>query len=412
MVMLKHLITLILSGCYLLSFAQWDKFPGPAQSNFADIKFLSENEILVCGSDSIDFIGTGFIFRSSDAGQTWDTVHLQMTNAANSRVHRIHVVDEQNVYAANTTIGVLTSSDGGENWTPYPLNDFGVSTSTEAIHFINPDVGFVGDYEGDIYKTTDGGLNWIKVFEDQIGAISPVYDIDCANETECFARAAASHILLQSQDSGDSWTLVDGAPPTYLDGGMHVLNSDTIVMVTGESIILRTINGGNSWDTIPSPVPADYSDVHFVNNIGFAVGRNETIISSTDYGATWTLVQQDPESYEAITSVDMLNENQAIACTSFGNIFTWNLSTSLEEPEDENGDFEIYPNPFENEFYIRSNEYQIKDVKIFDVSGRMLIGYVFSKGENKMCCNENISNGIYFIRIETDGGVFLRKVIK
>jgi len=69
----------------------------------------------------------------------------------------------------------------------------------------------------------------------------------------------------------------------------------------------------------------------------------------------------------------------------------------------------IYPNPVKEELEIDSGELQINSVEIVDLSGKMI--YKFNNSINKINVSE-LSQGFYFVKIETDKGVITKKIVK
>ena len=83
---------------------------------------------------------------------------------------------------------------------------------------------------------------------------------------------------------------------------------------------------------------------------------------------------------------------------------------SIEEPLEQF--VKIYPNPFEDRFFVEDYEQVIKEIKIFDNTGRI----IKTVSETTQAVREiyaNFASGIYFINIETkDNRVMTKKMIK
>jgi len=70
----------------------------------------------------------------------------------------------------------------------------------------------------------------------------------------------------------------------------------------------------------------------------------------------------------------------------------------------------VYPNPTTGELYIQSSKFKVQSVEVYDVYGRKC-------HVSRVTCHENIdisnlSNGIYFVKVHTEDGVVVKKVIK
>jgi len=71
----------------------------------------------------------------------------------------------------------------------------------------------------------------------------------------------------------------------------------------------------------------------------------------------------------------------------------------------------IYPNPTTGELRVESGELRVDSIEIFDLFGKTC-------NVSRVTCNENemdisfLPAGIYFLRITTENGVIVRKVVK
>lgn len=75
-----------------------------------------------------------------------------------------------------------------------------------------------------------------------------------------------------------------------------------------------------------------------------------------------------------------------------------------------NADIQIYPNPVTEYFSVKSKEnYRIETVKIFDSSGKLMKNIM---NNNDKINVSDLSSGIYFVRIKTEKGEYLGKIIK
>ena len=72
--------------------------------------------------------------------------------------------------------------------------------------------------------------------------------------------------------------------------------------------------------------------------------------------------------------------------------------------------YNLYPNPAVTFFNIETNEnVHILNVQMFDFSGRKIKYWI---GNQKVFHIENIPSGIYFVHIQTENGVVVKKMIK
>ena len=187
-------------------------------------------------------IGNG-IYRSTDAGKTWDHKGLGETG----RIGRV-IIDPRNpdvVFAAamghsygpQQERGVFRTTDGGESWERVLFVDENTGASDIAMDPNNPRILFAGMWRleirtwgrnsgsmnGGIFRSTDGGTTWKRLEGNglpttttgKIGlAIAPsnsdrVYAlIETSDGEPREGRETESGVLWSSDDGGDHWTLI------------------------------------------------------------------------------------------------------------------------------------------------------------------------------------------------------------
>jgi photosystem II stability/assembly factor-like uncharacterized protein len=98
---------------------------------------------------------------------------------------------------------------------------------------------------------------------------------------------ATSTILFAGQSS---WQWVNPLPQGNILNSVWAINVDTAFAVGDYSTILKTTNGGLTWQVTPNAagfVEPLYA-VQFLNgSIGYAGGESGRILKTTDAGATW-----------------------------------------------------------------------------------------------------------------------------
>jgi len=91
------------------------------------------------------------------------------------------------------------------------------------------------------------------------------------------------------------------------------------------------------------------------------------------------------------------------------------VEVGIFEPRQELADVKVYPNPTTGELKIENGELKINNVEIFDVFGRKIEGMKErrSEGVKEVVLDiSGLSAGIYFVKIITEKGVAVKKVVK
>jgi len=122
-----------------------------------------------------------------------------------------------------------------------------------AIHFVDSMTGWAAGDAGAVYRTTDGGRSWKPLLSGVNANINFVHFMDWNH----------------------GWMIGDSTAKDDDDG---------------ESVLLSTINGGRTWmiQKIPNLLSVHFTDLQN----GWAVGRNATLLRTTNGGTDWTSVAE------------------------------------------------------------------------------------------------------------------------
>jgi photosystem II stability/assembly factor-like uncharacterized protein len=209
----------------------------------------------------------GGIWRTKDAGETWENLSNDLPNLAISWMAQS--ANNPNVFYASTGNafvsrgtnggGLLKSIDGGDTWNILPGTLNGDFTNIYRIT-INPgngneiivctvgrrEFGF-SDNRSRILKSTDGGLNWQLKYSKTGGHIQQVIH---ASPDTLFASINGEG-LIRSTNAGDDWIEI-WSPPSDDFGRMELAAMEQYVYVTvdegdGVDKIYKSFDHGESW---------------------------------------------------------------------------------------------------------------------------------------------------------------------
>ncbi|MEZ5026581.1 MAG: hypothetical protein R2739_08385 [Chitinophagales bacterium] len=207
---------------------------------------------------------------------------------------------------------IYKSTDGGNNWTYISKLDTSSTfrTYSRSVDFIDEDTGFVGTltvntFKGGIFKTTDKGLTWKKVFE-----VSDLGEGVCGmdhyeNMLVGVGTYAGPANLYISHDYGATFITKDLSSLASALVDCYIVNKDTF-FITGSSdtatherpLILKTTDGGNSFQVVSmlNAVGGYVWKIYFrPDGNGLASVENNFndpslygyVLRTTDFGATW-----------------------------------------------------------------------------------------------------------------------------
>jgi len=265
--------------------------------------------------------GIALVFLSCESAQVskqseWRS--LTDIPVAYSRYDDVFFFNKDLGWAANGAEGkVFKTTDGGMNW----IQQFELNTVYfRNIEFLNHNIGFLGTLSSDFYKTTDGGYTWQKV-NNIPGPIDAICGLDAFGENVVYGCGSffSPAYIIKSKDKGNTWQYIDMS--YYAESLVEVLFlNENIGFASGGSdtggVVLKTTNGGASWTVIYNSGIAgervwklqilnSNSNIMFgsVESIAPLTGK---LIKSTDGGNSW-ISREVPDTH--IQAVGFLTEN-------------------------------------------------------------------------------------------------------
>ena len=272
------------------------------------------------------------------------------------------------MYAGTASGGLWKSTSGGIKWAPIFEDEATASIGAVAVQQSNPSVIWVGTGEGNprnslnggygIYKSLDGGKNWILMGLEKTRHIHRVI-IDPTNPNTVYAAAIGSpwgehpergvykttdggktwnKILYTNQKSGAADLVMDPQNPNKLIAAMWEHKRDPWFFNSGGegSGLYSTYDGGDTWKKISSE---DGLPEGNLGRIGIAIApskpdviyalieaKKNALYKSTDGGVNWKKVSDNMDEignrpfYYADIYVDSQNENRLFSIFTYVNV--------------------------------------------------------------------------------------------
>ena len=244
-------------------------------------------------SNDYFFYGTKML-RTTNGGLNWQ---LSLFPDTNQVINTVHFLDSLTGFLGAYTGNIYKTSDGGNNWVNCNIDTnycplFYLFPKLN-FSFVNSQTGFVCggqiDIVGMIWKTTDSGLNWLTycvTFEPlrRIKSLYPHKIIATGGDYEY------GPVTAQAYDSGSSGTwiydLIGPTDTTYYNGIGYALAFRTpqelwVPLQYSQSWGLSLDSGSKSgnWYQIPTPDSSQIFDALFVNSRnGWACGNNGVLL--------------------------------------------------------------------------------------------------------------------------------------
>jgi photosystem II stability/assembly factor-like uncharacterized protein len=199
-----------------------------------------------------------------------------------------------------------------------------------AIYFTSSDRGFVAGDNGYLASTSDGGGSWNRY---QLNTTEDINEIYFRNEKNGYLVAGRK--LFITSDGGETWRETVLYGPNEIRNGTpellsirfadkrrglavgsvwrRVRNEEVVV----DSLVMRTQDGGESWQRIAVPSKTELFHLYFNGSSrAWIAGDDGVILASTDGGVTWQ--RQTSGTRESIYNIHFRDEKEGYAVGAKG----------------------------------------------------------------------------------------------
>ncbi|MES2765041.1 MAG: T9SS type A sorting domain-containing protein [Bacteroidota bacterium] len=228
----------------------------------------------------------------------------------------VHPTNPQIVYIGSAAGGAWKTTDGGDNWLPIFDNENGIAFGSLAIDPNNPEVLYAatGEASGNIdaylssgvFKTLNGGTTWKLMGLTEVGAFSKIF-VHPKNSGLVIAGGAKGHPgFYKSIDGGTTWkkTFKESISDITINPANE---NEFFIGATGKGIYHST-DGGETWSLRSNGLPftvgrisvqqaATNPDILYTLLEAGAQGAEGEIFKSSDHGAIWVSVYQGGASF-------------------------------------------------------------------------------------------------------------------
>jgi len=274
-----------------------------------EVKFInSDTGYAVGGHVSATY--SGYILKTTDAGDSWSNLNI---GTDTYWLTDIVIPSNDTIYVIAWEGQILKSTDAGSTWSELNSN---TRESLYAADFVNSKLGYVVGENGTILKTNDGGNTWINQVSPTDKDLRTIY---FKNENEGFSCAydwnIDSTILITTIDGGENW-LKKSIGTVRNPRKIYFVNNDTAFIAGDFGGILRTFDGGSSWESSYHN-GNDYFDIYFTNNYtGYVVGEDGEISMTENCGDDWFVLSSGTE--KQLRSIYFTDINTGYATGSNG----------------------------------------------------------------------------------------------
>lgn len=294
---------------------KWQKVNISSDADLYRVFFVNENEGWAAGgrirlaetNESMRHDkrgGYAYIFHTTDGGKTWEC----QFGERGRHLFALHFTDENTGYACGERGFLLKTTDGGETWKELPTT--GTLNWLYGMTFTDKNNGFAVGLNETVIRTRDGGKSWepVKAIADRrFYGFSPIYrDISINGNKGCIVGQNGT--ILISSNGGDNW---EPSATFYTKEIRELMDLRYVKFVspmrgyaTGElgNKIMTTEDGGLNW-TLRSTGSSEWLRALWADPSGkiIAVGEREKILSSSDEGLTWKVMNGEETKVDIMT---------------------------------------------------------------------------------------------------------------
>lgn len=259
---------------------------------------------------NIIYLGTqnNGLYITLTGGETW--IQSKVDSGYIGSI-AVDPVDPNNVYLGKNS-SILKSVDQGATWETVYTDVKGGNITTLAVDGFEHSRVYAGTSAGNIYKSTDYGINWDIRMQKGVG-IKRFLIAD--HDTRILYALTTEQTLYQSVVGGEpvpgetadtinsGWTQLLEDDNGVQDIAMDPNNSSTLYIATHRGL-MKSVDDGHTWNDVVTLLGSNNDQNDAIRNIWAAPGKpnelyftvNNDIHKSVDGGVTWKVIEQFPST--------------------------------------------------------------------------------------------------------------------
>ena len=265
------------------------------------------------------------IYKSTDAGNTWKSMGLELTRQISSiRIHPknadlVYIGAQGAIHGASTDRGVYKSADGGKTWNKTLYVDENTGCVDLSMDMNNPRILYAAmwDYRrlpwemrsggkgSGLYKSVDGGDTWEKIqtgLPKELGKMS--VSVSKANSNKIYLVVESDSQkeqggLFVSDNAGKNWNRISKDHRLvqrawyYVEAFADPVDENTVYVLNSPAV--KSTDGGKTWQSFRAP-HGDYHQlwINPTNNKNLIISNDGGAAISFNGGASWSSQDNQP----------------------------------------------------------------------------------------------------------------------
>ncbi|QQS60153.1 T9SS type A sorting domain-containing protein [Candidatus Falkowbacteria bacterium] len=289
------------NGSYLKtsnSGVSWNEFSSGSPKFITSFFFINEDKGFAVGE-------SGRVFKTTNSGLNW-----QISSPAEQTLRNIYFLDFLNGYAVGDFSTVIKTTNGGESWFNQIVSS-GDALFTDVMFVDGKGYITVATSLTNLFVSTNNGINWTdgKIRGGSIHSKA----IDFHAQSGYFAGyeivpGTYHPLIFKTSNNGETWNeyIIESRGQLYdiavspIDPNKACAVGQYVddLMYGNKALIMRTINGGETWTEEPWGVNGDeFKGVDATSNDFFIVGRNGVILKTSHSVGIFPINNEIPLGY-------------------------------------------------------------------------------------------------------------------
>jgi len=253
-----------------------------------------EASIVAWAVGSMDTNGIGTILHSADAGETW-VRQGDSTMFGGIDISNVWAIDSNNAWIVCSGNRIFRTIDGGVNWIPVLTPYIPGNPNLCGLSILNNTTIWVSGENGTVYSSTDAGNNW-TVYDSTIFRHGMMQGIHAISENIIYVAGELATLsgswgfLARTLNGGTTWDSITlpGGYNQHAWIGVTSVDSSCIVVYgqTGHYSVSR--NGGNTWTNGEAVSPSDINCLVMLSADAYWTANDyDKIYKTFDGGESW-----------------------------------------------------------------------------------------------------------------------------
>lgn len=326
----------------------WElKFDGaPNGIELRDISFSSADEITLLGRDS-DFIKR--LYRSTDAGQSWDTLDVAMPSNAsflnvisgdtfffawggsvyktenggstinlsyespnsNAYITELQILNDSTLYGIDDAGSFFKTEDSGETWETVDIVESWISAYFWDMSFSDSMNGYTISNNHRLYSTNNGGETWTELSDFDFFNSPNIFTIYSLSPETLYGGGEGG-LIFRTSDALES--INANAIPLDYARAIDLADENTAFVKGSEMLYRLDLETGEYPEVQPYWEGTDNKSafVFFEDETGFGLDQEGQLRKTTDGAMSWIDIDVAQSSTGQFTDFEFVDEENGI----------------------------------------------------------------------------------------------------